>query len=117
MQVMEGKTKVVYRRSVKPHMKLGFGRWLTSTDFSFREAFPSCPEKLEVFQSLLNYVIDLFFPLRKSKHHPNDKPWITSELGTLILQRQQALYKDPGSFKLLRNKINRLNNRLRSSFF
>ena len=74
MHVKKRKAKVVYRRSVKPHMKDGFGRWLTATDFTFLEALPSCPEKLNAFQSLLNYAIELFFPLRKSKQHPNDNP-------------------------------------------
>ena len=117
MHVKKRKAKVVYRRSVKPHMKDGFRMWLTSTDFTFLEALPSCPEKLNAFQSLLNYAIELFFPLRKSKQHPNDKPWITSELRSLIQQRQQAMDKDPETFRKLRNKVNRLNNRLRSSFF
>jgi hypothetical protein len=35
MHVKKRKAKVVYRRSVKPHMKDGFGRWLTATDFTF----------------------------------------------------------------------------------
>jgi hypothetical protein len=61
--------------------------------------------------------IELFFPIRKSKQHPNDKPWITSELRSLIQQRQQATDKDPKTFRKLRNKVNRLNNRLPSSFF
>ncbi len=116
MHVKKRKAKVVYRRFVKPHMKDGFGRWLTSTDFTFLEALPSCPEKLNAFQSLLNYAIELFLSLRKSKQHPNDKPWITSELRSLIQQRQQAMDKDPETFRKLRNKVNRLNNRLRSSF-
>ncbi|CAB4035902.1 Hypothetical predicted protein [Paramuricea clavata] len=55
--------------------------------------------------------------VEKSKQHPNDKPWITSELRSLIQQRQQAMDKDPETFRKLRNKVNRLNNRLRSSFF
>jgi hypothetical protein len=74
MHVKKRKAKVVYRRSVKPHMKDGFGRWLTSTNFTFLEAFPSCPEKLNAFQSLLNYSINSFFPLRKSKQHPKISP-------------------------------------------
>ena len=49
--------------------------------------------------------------------NPNDKPWITSELRSLIKQRQQAMDKDQEAFRKLRNKVNRLNNRLRSSFF
>ena len=84
MQVKREKPKVIYRRSVKPYMKDAFGRWLTSTDFTFLEALPSFSEKLDAFQSLLNYAIDLFFPSGKSKQHPNDEPWITSELISLI---------------------------------
>ena len=113
MQVKREKPKVTYR-----YLKDAFGRWLTSTDFTFLEAkFPSCSEKLHAFQSLLNHAIDIFFPLRKSKQHPNDKPWITSELRSLIKQRQQPMHKDPVIFRKLRNRVNRLNNRLRSSFF
>ena len=117
MQVKREKSKVIYRRSVKPYMEVAFGRWLTSTDFTFLEALSSCSEKLDAFQSLLNYAIDLFFPLQKSKQHPNDKPWITLELRSLIQQRQQAMDKDPVAFRKLRNNVNRLNNRLRCSFF
>ena len=51
------------------------------------------------------------------KKHPTDKPWITPELKTLIQQRQQAMFKDAPEFKKIRNKVNRLNNSLRSSFF
>ena len=98
-------------------MKVAFGRWLTSTDFRFLEALSSCSEKLDAFQALLNYTIDLFFPLRKSKQHPNDKPWITLEPRSLIQQREQAMDKDPVAFRKLRNNANRLNNRLQSSFF
>ena len=95
-------------------MKVAIGRWLiTSTDFTFLEALSSCSEKLDAFQSLLNYAIDLFFPLRKSKQHPNDKPWITLELRSLIQQRQQAMGKDPVAFRKLRNNVNRRNNHLR----
>ena len=117
MQVKREKSKGIYRRSVKPYMKVALGRWLTSTDFTFLEALSLCSEKLDAFQSLLSYAIDIFFPLRKSKQHPNDKPWITLELRSLIQQRQEAMDKDPVAFRKLRNNVNRLNNRLRSSFF
>ena len=74
MLVKGEKQKVIYRRSVKPYIKDAFGRWLTSTDFTFLEALSLCSEKLNAFQSLLNCEIDLFFPLRKSKQPPNDRP-------------------------------------------
>ena len=113
------KTKVesIFRRNVKPSMKSCFGRWLTSTDWSFLETLSNCTEKLAAFQSLLNFAIETFFPLRKIKQHPTDRPWITPELKSLIQQRQQAMSKDPPVYKKLRNKVNRLNNSLRSSFF
>ncbi|CAB4037772.1 Hypothetical predicted protein, partial [Paramuricea clavata] len=113
------KTKVesIFRRNVKPSMKSCFGRWLASTDWSFLETLSNCTEKLAAFQCLLNFAIETFFPLRKNKQHPTDRPWITPELKSLIQQRQQAMSKDPPVYKKLRNKVNRLNNSLRSSFF
>ena len=113
------KTKVesIFRRNVKPSMKSCFGRWLASTDWSFLETLSNCTEKLAASQSLLNFAIETFFPLRKIKQHPTDRPWITPELKSLIQQRQQAMSKDPPVYKKLRNKVNRLNNSLRSSFF
>ena len=111
------KVDIIYRRKVKSSMKFCFGRWLASTDWSFIESLPNCSEKLTAFQSLLNFAIETFFPLQKIKQHPTDRPWITPELKNLIQQRQRALYKDTTVYKKLRNKVNRLNNSLRSSFF
>jgi hypothetical protein len=78
---------------------------------------PNCTEKLNAFNELLCFAIDKFSPLKSYKQHPADKPWITPELKILIEQRQQAISKDTATFKRLRNKVNKLNNRLRSSFF
>ena len=111
------KAELVFKRTVNPQLKYSFGRWLVSTDWSFIQELPMCTQKLSAFQTLLSYAVDTFFPLRKIKQHPTDKPWITPELKILIQQRQQAMFKDPLVFKNLRNKINRLCNRLRSSFF
>ena len=101
---------------MKPSSKASFGRWLSSTDWSFLQVLPTCTEKLSSFQSLLSFAVERFFPLRKTKQHPTDRPWITPELKTLIQQRQQAMFKDPPKFKKLRNKVNRLNNSLKSPF-
>jgi hypothetical protein len=46
-------------------MKSCFGRWLASTDWPFLETLSNCTEKLAAFQSLLNFAIETFFPLRK----------------------------------------------------
>ncbi|CAB3996239.1 Hypothetical predicted protein [Paramuricea clavata] len=108
----KARAEKVLRRS----SKTSFGRWVSSTDWSFLEMLPNCTEKLNTFNELLCFAIDKFFPLKSYKQHPTDKPWITPELKILIEQRQQAISKDTATFKRLRNKVNKLNNRLRSSF-
>ena len=113
----KSKAETTFRRIVKPSMKFSFGRWLTSTDWSFLESLSNCTEKLNAFQSLLNFAIETFFPLQKIKQHPTDRPWITPELKTLIQQRQQAMSNEPTVYKKLRNKVNSLNNNLKRSFF
>lgn len=113
----KARAEKVLRRTVKPSLKASFGRWVSSTDWSFLEMLPNCTVKLNAFNELLCFAIDKFFPLKSYKQHPTDKPWITPELKILIEQRQQAISKDPVTFKRLRNKVNKLNNRLRSSFF
>ena len=47
-------------------------------------------------------------PERSIKVNPNDRPWMTSHLKRLILQRQKAFALGNNfMFKLLRNKVNR----------
>lgn len=113
------RTKAIraYKRKVNPYLKHSFGRWLVSVDWSFIYELPTCSQKLNVFYELLRYAIDIFFPQRKVKEHPTDKPWITPELKILIQQRQQAMFSDPEVFKKLRNKVNRLCHSLKASFF
>jgi hypothetical protein len=77
----------------------------------------SSTEKLNAFHELLCFAIDKFFPLKSYKKNQTDKPWIILELKILVEQRQQAISKDPATFKRLRNKVNKLNNGLRRSFF
>ena len=113
----KARAEKVLRRTVKPSSKISFGRWISSIDWSFLEMLPNCTEKLNAFNELLCFAIDKFFPLKSYKQHPTDKPWITPELKILIEHRQQAISKDPATFKRLRNKVNKPNNRLRSSFF
>ena len=111
------KAEKVLRRTIKLSMKASFGRWLSTINWSFLETLPNCKEKLDAFNSLLLFGIDKFFPVRKYKQHPTDKLWITPDLKILIDQRQQVMSNDPPTFRRLRNKVNKINNTLRSSFF
>ena len=82
--VRKMKAELVFKRTVNPHLKYSFGRWLVSTDWSFIKDLPTCTQKLSSFQTLLSYAVDTFFPLQKIKQHPTDKPFITPELKILI---------------------------------
>ena len=60
------------------------------------------------FTAKVNSTVDLFFPLKMVRSHPNDKPWMTPHIKDLILQRQQAFSSsDHSLWRLLRNKVAR----------
>ena len=57
-------------------------------------------------------------PERSIKVNPNDRPWMTSHLKRLILQRQKAFALGNNfMFKLLRNKVNRERKRCRKVYY
>ncbi|CAB4036069.1 Hypothetical predicted protein, partial [Paramuricea clavata] len=57
-------------------------------------------------------------PERSIKVSPNDRPWMTSHLKRLILQRQKAFALGNNfMFKLLRNKVNRERKRCRKVYY
>ena len=60
------------------------------------------------FTAKVNSTVDLFFPLKMVRSHPNDKPWMTPHIKDLILQRQRAFSSsDHSLWRLLRNKVAR----------
>nr|XP_054760324.1 uncharacterized protein LOC129266491 [Lytechinus pictus] len=85
-----------------------FGRWITSYDFSYLNDIESPDEMVQSLQTLLGQVYRQHFPLVVRRCSPNDKPWITDRLKSLIRKRQRAFEKDDRStFRKLRNKIQR----------
>ena len=62
-------------------------------------------------------MIETYFPLKATRVHTKDKPWITQSFKDLINQRQAALYKDRAKYRTLRNPINREKTKLRRLFF
>ncbi|CAB4018846.1 Hypothetical predicted protein, partial [Paramuricea clavata] len=100
----KARAEKVLRRTVTPSSKTSFGRWVSSTDWSFLEMLPNCTEKLNDFNELLCFATDKFFALKSYKQHQTDKSWISPELKILIEQHQQAISMDPATFKRLRNK-------------
>ena len=65
-------------------------------------------EKYSLFHHLLSRAVDEYFPLKKSKRWSLDKPWLTSELKELIIERQKAFCtydKSSSQYKDLRIKV------------
>ena len=63
----------------------------------------------DFFYSTLLSIIDTYAPIREFVRKGNDKPWITPEFKSLILERDSAFKKrDDAVYKHLRNQVNRL---------
>ena len=48
----------------------------------------------ESFNTDVKTAIDIHFPLKSVKIHPTDRPWMTSHIRQLILERQRAFHSD-----------------------
>ena len=84
-----------------------FGRWVSSHQWFTRpDSTSSINSMTESFNNDLNEAIDTFFPLKSVKLHPTDKPWMTSRIKQLILERQRAFHSDKdGKWRELRTKV------------
>jgi hypothetical protein len=81
---------------------------------------PSCQKRYELFDSILNDVIDKILPFRSVKTYSQDKPWISTEIKRAIAERQKAwrvLGPQSPEFRSLRNKINRLVKKIKQRYF
>ena len=85
-----------------------FGRWVSTQDWVDVFSHTSVSDCVLAFTAKVNSAVDLFFPLKMVRSHPNDKPWMTPHVKDLILQRQQAYFSsDHSLWRLLRNKVAR----------
>ncbi|KAI8484066.1 hypothetical protein Bbelb_381840 [Branchiostoma belcheri] len=95
-----------------------FGQWVCSYDWEEVYAEQTCESKTAKFYQTLQKYIETHFPIRRVKMHPTDKPWVTPELKSLILKRQEAFSQGKTClWKQLRNKINREVKRARKSHY
>ena len=97
-----------------------FGRRLTQ--FSRYELYSlgSCSEKFDHFHQALVNAIDHFFPVKVSRVHKSDKPWMTHRIKSSISKRQKCLTKygkDSPIFKMWRNRVQHLIRYRKSSFY
>ncbi|XP_035688744.1 uncharacterized protein LOC118424306 [Branchiostoma floridae] len=85
-----------------------FGQWITTHDWSEVLSAPTTAEKSRVFYNTLQSKMDHFFPVKLTRLHMFDKPWITPEIKSLIYLRQKAFVNnDKMTYSHLRNNVQR----------
>ena len=70
-----------------------FGSCITNCDWETVFNATTAENKANEFYSILNSLIDRFFPIRTVKMHCNDRIWMTPAIKALIKQRQVAFHK------------------------
>ena len=116
---IEVKAKVIKVRDKRQSKKASLGRFMTevpwldmlSPDFT-------CDQNLEILTDIINYGLNTIMPLRSTRVHDNDRPWMTRHLKSLISRRQKAFASGKNVlFKMLRNKVNRERTRIRKIYY
>ena len=84
-----------------------FGRWVSSHHwFTGLYSVASVESLTELFKTDVKTTIDIHFPLKSVKIHPTDRPWMTSRIKKLILERQRAFHSDRnGRWRELRTRV------------
>ena len=78
----------------------------------------SCDDQFTIFTDTINEIIETSLPLRPVKTDSSDKPWITSEIKTLIAKRQRAWSRgNVSTFKRYRNMVNAQCKKARNSYY
>ena len=70
------------------------------------------------FSDDLCNAINIYFPAKSVKLHPTDKPWMSVEIKSLILERQRAYHSGSNDrWRLLRNKVRKAICKRKKEFF
>ncbi len=88
----------------------------TKWDNLYREEL--CLKKFEIFEKVINKLVESHFPIKSVKSHSKDKPWVTCEFKDLIIQRQITKTRvNTIQYNRLQNRINRFSKTLRQKFY
>jgi hypothetical protein len=83
-----------------------FGRWICGANWFADVVQPSANNLTDSLTTTLNSAIDIFFPLKSTKLHTTDKPWISHAIKSLIQKRQNAFNNnDPVLWRHYKNKV------------
>jgi hypothetical protein len=78
----------------------------------------SCGEQFQYFSTIVNNIINEHLPWKQIKIDSSDKPWITSEIKSLISKRQTAWAAGNYlMFRFCRNKVNALCKKARLNYY
>ena len=115
----ESQRKLIKVRDKRQSKVASLGRYLINIPWEdLLSSDQTVDEKLELFTELIYYGLDTIMPERSLKACVNDRPWMTSQLKRLIIQRQKAFTSDNKClFKFLRNKVNRDRKRCRKLYY
>ena len=83
-----------------------FGTWISSHDWSEVTECRDVDDQCNQFYETLHAAIQRYFPLKKTKLHPSDKPWMSGEIKALIHDRQAAFHRgDKEAWKRLKESV------------
>ena len=99
----------VIRESRKPtfQQKCDVAQAFRSTDWTILYKSNSYEQYFTMFSAKINNILDFICPAVRKLTHSNDKPWLTDNFKSLVLQRQAAEARgDEDKYRALRNKVN-----------
>ncbi len=78
----------VTKRCQGPKERGALCRSLQAVNWDPLYTMPTCEEQYEMFENVLNMMIEEFLPIKIVKQNTNDHPWITDDFHRLINLRQ-----------------------------
>ena len=113
--------KLITVRDTRKSRKLEMGRYLTKIDWSLVcGPLDTCESMWTSFHELVHSGLDIIMPEKQIRIHPNDAPWMTQKLKSLILSRQKAFHMHGAyspQFKHYRNRFNRERKVCRAKYY
>ncbi|XP_076029114.1 uncharacterized protein LOC143017962 [Oratosquilla oratoria] len=94
-----------------------FGQWITQHPWTEVLAVEGVQEKWDIYINIITQAFHRYFPLKQTRTHPADAPWITPRIKRLIQQRAKAFYTDINLFRQLRNKVIREIKRAKKMYY
>ncbi len=112
-------TQVYHVRDKRPSTIRRLGRFFCEIPWNLLITPEStCEQNLDSLTNIINYGLNTLAPLKTVKILKNDRPWMNSNLKSLIHKRQRAFAQNNEVlYKQLRNKVNRMRKKCRKAYY